>query len=294
MSGRLGFGTGGLLRIGSARGRQNALAAALASGITHFDTAPLYGFGEAERALGRFLRGQRNRVTLTTKFGLQASPLAARLIFFQSAARRVLKLIPAVRRVAVRNAGAFRTLPSFSRTAAIASLERSLRALRTEYVDFYLAHQASVSALPDEELIGWLEDVARAGKIRAFGVATDFEWLLPVLEQRPQLSRVVQFDSDLTRGNVTSVVANERLVITYGFVGRSVASCRERFPSLNALGDNELGGLLLRAAVLANPNGIVLMQSRSPRRIESNVRAATGSGHDGRVHELVKLLGSKP
>ena len=39
----------------------------------------------------------------------------------------------------------------------------------------------------------------RAGKIRAFGVATDFDWLLPVLEQRPKLSRVVQFDCDLTR-----------------------------------------------------------------------------------------------
>ena len=52
---RVGFGTGGLLRIGSARRRQNTLAAALASGVTHFDTAPLYGFGESERALGRFL-----------------------------------------------------------------------------------------------------------------------------------------------------------------------------------------------------------------------------------------------
>jgi D-threo-aldose 1-dehydrogenase len=291
---RVGFGTGGLLRIGSARGRQDALAAALASGVTHFDTAPLYGFGEAERALGRFLRGQRSKVTLTTKFGLQASPLAARLVFFQSAARRMLKLIPAVRRVAVRNAGAFRTLPSFSRAAAVASLERSLRALRTEYIDFFLAHQASVAALPDAELIGWLEDVAREGKIRAFGVATDFEWLLPVLEQRPQLSRVVQFDSDLTRANVTSVVANERLVITYGFIARSVASCRERFPSLSAVSDDELGGLLLRAAVLANPNGIVLMQSRSTRRIESNARAATSCSHDERVHELVRLLGSKP
>lgn len=294
MSARIGFGTGGLLRIDGARRRQNALAAALASGITHFDTAPLYGFGEAERALGRFLRGQRNKVTLTTKFGLQASPLAARLVVFQSAARRALRWFPAVRRVAVRNAGAFRTLPSFSRAAATASLERSLRALRTEYVDFFLAHQASVSALPDEDLIGWLQDVARAGKIRAFGVATDFEWLLPVLEQRPQLSRVVQFDSDLTQGSVARLVTNGRLVITYGFIGRSVATCRERLPQLGAVTDDELGGLLLRAAVLANPNGIVLMQSRSTRRIESNVCAATTSANDGRVHELVKLLGSKP
>jgi aryl-alcohol dehydrogenase-like predicted oxidoreductase len=80
---RIGFGTGGLLRIGSPRRRQDVLAAAFASGVTHFDTAPLYGFGESERALGLFLRGRRDKVTLTTKFGLQAAPLAARLAVFQ-------------------------------------------------------------------------------------------------------------------------------------------------------------------------------------------------------------------
>jgi D-threo-aldose 1-dehydrogenase len=291
---RVGFGTGGLLRITSARGRQDTLAAALASGITHFDTAPLYGFGESERALGRFLRGQRNKVTLTTKFGLQASALAARLVVFQSAARRALRLFPALRRAAVRNSGAFSTPPSFSRAAASASLEKSLRALRTDYVDFFLAHQASERALPDDDLMAWLEDAKRAGKILAFGVATDFEWLPPVLQRRPQLSRVVQFDSDLTQQRVADVAGDDRVVITYGFIGRSITAVRERLPRFETVGDDELGGLLLRAAVLANPSGIVLMQSRSSGRIESNVRAATSSEHDARVQELVTLLGSKP
>jgi D-threo-aldose 1-dehydrogenase len=294
---RVGFGTGGLLRISSARRRQDTLAAALASGVTHFDTAPLYGFGESERALGRFLRGRRGAVTLTTKFGLQASALAARLAVFQGAARRALELFPALRRAAVRNAGALSTPPTFSLPAARASLEKSLRALRTDYVDFYLAHQASATALPDEELIGWLQDMKRAGKVLAFGVATDFDWLRPVLEKRPQLSRVVQFDSDLTRGNVAALDGDpERLLITYGFIGRAVAVCRERLaagahPTLARADDDELGGLLLRAAVLANPEGIVLMQSRSPARIERNMRAAVSDAADERVRGLVSLLG---
>lgn len=294
---RVGFGTGGLLRIPSERRRQDALAAALASGITHFDTAPLYGFGESERALGRFLRGRRSEVTLTTKFGLQASALAARLAIFQSAARRALELFPALRRAAVRNAGALSTPPSFSLPAARESLAKSLRALRTDYVDFFLAHQASATALPDEELIGWLHDMKRAGKILAFGVATDFEWLPSVLQKRPQLSQVVQFDSDLTRANVAALDRDpERLLITYGFIGRAVAVCRERLaagahPTLARGDDDELGGLLLRAAVLANPRGIVLMQSRSPARIERNMRAAVSDVADERVRGLVNLLG---
>lgn len=314
---RIGFGTGGLLRIGSARRRQNTLAAALANGVTHFDTAPLYGFGESERALGRFLRGQRNQVTLTTKFGLQASPLAARLAIFQRAGRRALKLFPALRRAAVRNAGSLSTPPCFSLPAAQASLEKSLRSLRTDYVDFFLAHQASADALPGEDLVGWLEDTRRTGKILAYGVATDFDWLLPVLQQRPRLSQVVQFDSDLTRQNVVAAGGGaDRLLITYGFIGRAVAICRERLAAIRAgsnkstpdtglrngepmsseldrSDDDELGGLLLRAAILANPQGIVLMQSRSIERIKRNVRAASSDREDERVRELVNLLRSE-
>ncbi len=298
---RVGFGTGGLLRIGSARRRQDVLAAALASGITHFDTAPLYGFGESERALGRFLRGRRGDVTLTTKFGLQPSALASRLVFLQGAARRALELFPRLRRTAVRNAGVLQSSPSFSLAAAQASLEKSLRALRTDYVDFFLAHEASVAALPDEELIDWLENTKRQGKIVAFGVATGFHWLLPVLQQRPRLSQVIQFDSDLTRqtkalppGLTPKDPAGDRVVITYGFIGRAIIACRERLPAFGRVADEELGGLLLRAAVLANPEGIVLMQSRSTRRIESNARAASSSHDDERVRELVHLLGSDP
>jgi len=296
---RVGFGTGGLLRTGSARQRQALLAAALDNGITHFDTAPIYGFGEAERSLGRFLQGNRNRVTLTTKFGLQPSRLAARLVPLQRAGRHMVQLFPALRRAAVRSSGALYSPPSFSVAAVRSSLEQSLRALRTDHVDFFLAHQASSEALPAQEVIELLEGLRRAGKIRAFGVATDFERLAAVLSQRPQLSRVVQFDSDLTTGNAAKLAGEDRLLFTYGFINRSIAVCRERLRNcapgeddLAGADDDTLGGMLLRAAVLANPNGSVLMQSRSPARIRLNARAAYVAEDDERVRRLVKLLGA--
>jgi len=146
------------------RRRQDVLAAAFASGVTHFDTAPLYGFGESERALGQFLRGRRDKLTLTTKFGLQAAPLAARLAVFQRLARAALKLFPVLRKAAVRNSGALYKPPSFSLAEVRTSLDKSLRALRTDYVDFFLAHQASSDALPGEDVLGWLEDTRRAEK----------------------------------------------------------------------------------------------------------------------------------
>jgi D-threo-aldose 1-dehydrogenase len=311
---RIGFGTGGLLRIGSARRRQTMLDAALASGITHFDTAPIYGLGESERALGRFLRRGRREVTLTTKFGLRPSTLAVGLAPLQRAGRRAFELVPALRRVAVRSAGSLYSAPCFSLSGVRASLEASLRALRTDYVDFYLAHQASPDSMPDEELIEQLERLRTAGKILAFGVATDFDKIIPVLNRRPPLTQVVQFDSDVSQsralgelvGTPDPVPASQRLVITYGSLHRSIALCRTRLSGavsgqdqrasalgqLDRLDDETIGGMLLRAAVLQNPSGIVLMQSRSIARIARNVEAANYLGNDEQVRALVSLFGS--
>jgi D-threo-aldose 1-dehydrogenase len=296
-SSRLGFGTGGLLRIGSARERQSVLAAALASGITHFDTAPIYGFGESERALGRFLRGQRARVTVTTKFGLRPSRLAAQLGPLQRAARSVIKQFPALRQVAARNTGPLYSSPSFSAKSIRDSLESSLRSLRTDYVDFFLAHQASADSMPSEEAIGILEDLRGAGKIRAFGVATDFDWLLPVLQARPRLAGVAQFDNEVGSGHVATLgVESSQWIITYSFISRAIAVCRQRIggalrtDGFDHTDDDTLGALLLRAAVIENAHGIVLMQSRSISRIERNVRAAHDATADDSVRKLVRLL----
>jgi aryl-alcohol dehydrogenase-like predicted oxidoreductase len=296
----IGFGTGSLLRIGTARERANILAAALSCGITHYDSAPLYGFGESERALGRVFSRQRSRVTLTTKFGLQPSRFAARLAPLQRAGRRALRLFPSLRRVAVRNSGVLYAPPSFSVSGIRDSLESSLRSLQTDYVDLFLAHQASAAALPDEDVIGLLEDLRRAGKIRAFGVATEFELLGPVLQARPQLGQVVQFDSELTSRHIAALESRtDRLLITYGFINRAIAVCRERLQvasprigDLEQADDDTLGGLLLRAAVLANPNGIVLTQSRSPARIKRNAQAVENQNNDELARRLARLLES--
>ncbi len=318
---RIGFGTGGLLRIGSERGRRETLAAALSNGITHFDTAPIYGFGESERTLGRFLRGRRSELTVTTKFGLRPSALAARLAPFQRLARKAVRLLPALRSAAVRGSSALYATPEFAAAEVRASLESSLRALRTDYVDFFLAHQANAQALPGADLIGLLNELKQAGKIRAYGVATEFDWLPPVLQQRPELGRVVQFDCDPNGENARALSGSAELLITYGLLTRGLATLRARlddvadgarapavFPAANTapppalpaaatadlarLDDGTLGALLLRAMVLANPRGIVLMQSRFVARIERNVRAASSDCDDSRVQQLLTLFGS--
>ncbi|MCC5948034.1 MAG: aldo/keto reductase [Nitriliruptoraceae bacterium] len=70
---RFGLGTaplGGLLRPVETQAAQDTVAAALDAGFGMFDTAPLYGFGEAERRLGRILAGRPlDDLVIATKVG---------------------------------------------------------------------------------------------------------------------------------------------------------------------------------------------------------------------------------
>src|SRR5215472_18734854 len=88
-SSRLGFGCGSVMgRVGRAQSLK-AIAAALDVGITHFDVARLYGYGEAEALLGETLRGRRDRVVIASKFGLTATRSAGTLRRLKPLAQRV-------------------------------------------------------------------------------------------------------------------------------------------------------------------------------------------------------------
>src|SRR5947207_2157953 len=72
----LGFGCGSVMgRVGKSDSLR-AMGAAWDAGITLFDTARSYGFGEAEAVLGQFLRGKRDQAVIATKFGIAAQPLS--------------------------------------------------------------------------------------------------------------------------------------------------------------------------------------------------------------------------
>ena len=82
------------------------LEVALEQGITHFDVARLYGFGQAEGILGEFLRGKRDRVTVTTKFGLRPPQALSRHRRLIGLARQVLRQLPMAERLVKRGLAA--------------------------------------------------------------------------------------------------------------------------------------------------------------------------------------------
>lgn len=109
--------------------------AALAAGVTFFDTAESYGDGDSERFLGRALAGHRDTVVIATKFGGR------------------------------RGDGAERSgSPAYIRAA----IDDSLKRLGTDHVDLYQYHRPD-GVTPIEETLGALDELVRVGKIRFSG-----------------------------------------------------------------------------------------------------------------------------
>ncbi len=69
----VGFGCAPILGSVDGKKAKRAIHLALDNGINHFDLARSYGYGEAEKFVGKLLKGKRNEVVLASKFGIRAN-----------------------------------------------------------------------------------------------------------------------------------------------------------------------------------------------------------------------------
>ena len=122
---------------------ERLLLAALDAGVTHFDTAALYGFGASETMVGKVLGAHRAKFTLASKCGMTGVPNE------QGVKVRVIDGRP---------------------DTIKATCEAALQRLRTDVIDLYYLHRWD-KAVPIEDSVGALADLVRAGKIRAIGLS---------------------------------------------------------------------------------------------------------------------------
>jgi len=190
----LGFGCAAVLGRVGRKESLAALGAAYDAGITFYDTARSYGYGESEALVGEFLRGRRDSVVLSTKFGI----LPAKTNFLKETikplARKLLRVLPGARKAMQKQIGAQFSANQFTVAVLHASLETSLRKLQTNYVDLLFMHSAPASVLQQEDLLAALEQLVAAGKVRRFGISS----YPPVIEAALQAGlRTVQFPCNL-------------------------------------------------------------------------------------------------
>ena len=117
-----------------------AIHRALDLGVTHLDTAEIYGPFANEELVGRALEGRRNQVVLATKFGLVSHSGGGPGVFDSS---------PANIRAAV---------------------EGSLKRLRTDHIDRYYQHRVDPKT-PIEDTVGALAKLVTEGKVRHIGLS---------------------------------------------------------------------------------------------------------------------------
>ena len=159
-------------------GTRAVVEAALAAGVTFFDTADVYGErGGSERFLGEILEGRRDRVVLATKFGWEARLFSG---------------------------------PPGSRSSVRRALEASLERLRTDHVDLYYYHRPD-GVTPLAETLAAMHELVDDGRVRAIGCSNlNAEQLREAhayaVESRREIAALQNQYSLLERGAETEVL----------------------------------------------------------------------------------------
>ena len=109
-------------------------------GVTHIDTAEIYGPFHSENVVGEAIKGRRDEVVVATKFGL---------VSHDGDGPGVLDSSPANIRKAV---------------------EGSLKRLGTDHIDLYYQHRVDPGT-PIEETVGALAELVAVGKILHIGLS---------------------------------------------------------------------------------------------------------------------------
>ncbi len=256
------------------------------TGITHFDVAPLYGYGEAEGCLGEFLKGHAN-ATVTTKYGIPPPRNQGVLRAARRIAGPVLKLLPGMKSRLARAAGAIARSsdrPPFTAEQARLSLESSMRELQRDHIDIWLLHEVTVEELRDEALLRFLEDSITAGKIGTFGAASERGKLDELMRDRAPYCRTVQYewsvlDADPPQASGLRIqhralTENYRLLHTALRGDSGVCRRWSEQTGRDLAYAEQLAALMLRASLDINSAGLVLFSSKSKPHMEVNVRIA--------------------
>src|SRR5213080_2771946 len=117
-----------------------AIHRALDLGVTHIDTAEIYGPFHSEELVGKAIKNRRDQVVIATKFGL------------------------------VSHSGGGPGVTDSSPANVRAAVEGSLKRLGTDHIDLYYQHRVDPNT-PIEETAGALAGLVTEGKVRYIGLS---------------------------------------------------------------------------------------------------------------------------
>ncbi|MBD2078239.1 aldo/keto reductase [Phormidium sp. FACHB-592] len=131
------------------------------AGGNFIDTANVYTNGTSEKMLGEFVRSERDRFVIATKYTVMINP----------------------------------TDPHSSgnqRKNLVRSLDASPKRLNTDYIDLYGMHMWD-PVTPVKEMIRTLDDVVRSGKVMYVSISDAPAWIMSRVRMIAQLKNITPF-----------------------------------------------------------------------------------------------------
>jgi aryl-alcohol dehydrogenase-like predicted oxidoreductase len=298
VSSAIGYGTMGLTLAYGPGDEQQGIAAirrAHELGVTHFDTAELYGMGTGsnEKLLGQAVKDFRDEVVIATKFGYDFST--------------------------GQFTGALNSRPDNIRTVT----DNSLRYLGVDHIDVLYQHRVDPD-VPIEDVAGTVKELIEAGKVKYFGLSEagpetmrrahavqpvsalqteyslferDVERLFPVLEE---LGIGFVAYSPLGRGFITGTakpageydptdMRNADPRWQPGNFERNVQAV-DRLRELAAAKGATVSQVALAWLLTRGEHIVAIPGSRSPERVQENTRAAEVSLTDSDLAAIDQIL----
>lgn len=271
------------------------IQSAVDRGITLIDTAPVYGFGHSEEIVGRALAdgGRRGKVVIATKVGLDW-----------------------------KDGKPFRNA---SRARIMTEIDDSLRRLKTDVIDLYQVHWPDPK-VAIEETAGALNDLRKAGKIRAIGVSNfspaqmdAFRAVAPLAADQPPFNLfereiendVLPFNNrhnmvTLAYGALCRGLLAGKMTATTQFPADDLRSADPKFQSprfeqylravkqLDRFAADNYGKSVLHLALRwildKQPNSIALWGARKPEQLDPVDQVYGWSLDDAALAEIDKIL----
>lgn len=173
----VGIGCNNFGRRLDLEGTAAVLEAALAEGVTFFDTADIYGgAGASEALMGEALEGRRDEYAIATKFGME-----------------------------MEGAEGVPDAPRGSREYVRWAVEGSLRRLRVDRIDLYQYHEPD-GRTPVAETLEALDELVREGIVTAIGCSN---FSAAELEEADRVARERGLARFVTLQNEYSLLARE-------------------------------------------------------------------------------------
>ena len=117
----------------------NIMSKAVEQGVTFFDTADVYGAGQSEHVIGKFIKEHKPNIKIATKFGRDGS------VFPDKYTEKALRK----------------------------SVEDSLNRLGVEALDLLQLHCIPSNVLYEGAIFNWLRTLKQEGKIKNFGASIE-------------------------------------------------------------------------------------------------------------------------